>query len=68
MTVVWQFGFVGQTDDVAQDVPEDMSGAAEDRDVEVFILPIAIFQRWRTDSSRPSPIGAQRWLASGAYA
>ena len=52
--------------DVAQDVAEDMSGAAEDGSVKVLILPIFNFQRQQTGSSRPSPMGAKRLLASGA--
>ena len=36
--------------DVAQDVAEDVLGAAENGGVEVFIFPIAIFQR-----RNPSP-------------
>ena len=52
---------------VAQDVAEDVS-SAEDGSVNVFIFPIVIFQRRRTGSLRPFPIGTRRWLASGACA
>ena len=52
---------------VAQDVAEGVSGAAEDGNVKVRILSIVIFQRRQAGSSRPSPMGTRRWLASGAY-
>ena len=52
--------------DVTQDVAEGVTGATEDGSVKVPILPIAIFQRRRTDLSRPYPMGTRRWLASGA--
>ena len=54
--------------DVAQNVVEDVSSAAENGSVKALIFPIAIFQRRRTGSSRPSPMGTRRWLASGACA
>ena len=55
----------------AKDMAEDVLGAAKDGNVKllivkVLILPIVIFQRWRTCSSRPSEMSKRRWLASGA--
>ena len=56
----------GMAQDVAQDLAEDVPGAAEDGSVKVLIFPIVAFQRQQTGSSRPSPMGAKRLLASGA--
>ena len=54
--------------EMARDVVEGVSGAAEDGSVKVLILSIAISQWRRTGSSRPFPMGTRCWLASGACA